>query len=441
MKKAILYGAVGVTVAIIGAAAAAPKVIGSGVRDATMNGVLELLPPESRSQLQITETRFDSGWFNSQGELDIRYALLADQDDLAVKLVFDIAHGPLLFTPDGMQLGLAYAEITPSFNSPELTQAMTQLSINLPDVRLDMLADLDQTLRLSLNIDPFNYSDAAGQVSFAGMTGSMVANPDLSANISLNMGALSAQQPSTQMGFTIAGLSLQSNTQQMNDMLAPSMAMLAIPAISSEAPIAFSLSNISADTQVQTSSAGPQQVDLRQGFRIGGIDTEFPVASVNWTSQINEIRSDLIRSYYSMLAEIQNAMNANPSGATSSIEEYAEEMVMIAVQNSLVFNNLIEANAFEGDHSVELNIDWRGLPDVTDLETIEAMEILEVFSFEIALSLDEAAIIQTPLAEMVDPYVELGYLRRESGRILMDATLSDAELTVNGETVGLEQFL
>ena len=441
MKKAILYGAVGVTVAIVGAAAAAPKVIGSGVRDATMNGVLELLPPESRSQLQITETRFDSGWFSSQGELDIRYALLADQDDLAVKLVFDIAHGPLLFTPDGMQLGLAYAEITPSFNSPELTQAMTQLSINLPDLRLDMLADLDQTLRLSLNIDPFNYSDESGQVSFAGMTGSMVANPDLSANISLNMGALSAQQPSTQMGFSIAGLSLQSNTQQMNDMLAPSMAMLAIPAISSEAPIAFSLSNISADTQVQTSSAGPQQVDLRQGFRIGGIETEFPVASVNWTSQINEIRSDLIRSYYSMLAEIQNAMNANPSGATSSIEEYAEDMVMIAVQNSLVFNNLIEANAFEGDHSVEINIDWRGLPDVTDLETIEAMEILEVFSFEIALSLDEAAIMQTPLAEMVDPYVELGYLRRESGRILMDATLSDAELTVNGETVGLEQFL
>ena len=92
MKKRILYGALGVTVVLVAAAAAAPKVIGSGVRDATMNGVLNLLPPESRSQLQITETRFDSGWFSSQGELDVRYVALADQENLAVKLLFDISH-------------------------------------------------------------------------------------------------------------------------------------------------------------------------------------------------------------------------------------------------------------------------------------------------------------------------------------------------------------
>ncbi len=441
MKKAILYGALGVTAVIAAAVVSAPKVIGSGVRDATMNGVLELLPPESRSQLQITETRFDSGWFSSQGELDVRYVALADQEDLAVKLLFDISHGPVLFTPDGMQLGLAYAEIIPSFNSPELTQAMTQLSVELPEVRIDMLADLDQTLRLSLNVDPFNYSDESGQVSFAGLSGSVLANPDLSAELQLNMGALHAEQPTTQMGFTIAGLNLQSSTQQMNDMLAPSMAMLAIPAITSEAPFAFNLSNISADSQVQPSPAGPEQINMRQNFRIGNIDTDIPVASVSWTLDINEIRSDLIRNYYGMIAEIQNAINASPTAGTSSIEEYAEEMVMIAVQNSLVFNNLVEANAFEGDHSIEIGIDWRGMPDVADLDSIEAMEILEVFSFDIALSLDEEAIMRSPLADMVDPYVELGYLRRDGGRILMDANLSDAELTVNGETVGLEQFL
>ena len=82
MKKPILYSILGTITVLVLAAAAAPKVIGSGVRDATMNSMLELLPAESRSQLQITETRFDSGWFSSEGELDIRYTALAEQEIL-----------------------------------------------------------------------------------------------------------------------------------------------------------------------------------------------------------------------------------------------------------------------------------------------------------------------------------------------------------------------
>ncbi|MEQ8954143.1 MAG: DUF945 family protein, partial [Gammaproteobacteria bacterium] len=391
MKKLILYGALGLTAAVVAAAAAAPMVIGAGVRDATMNGVLELLPPESRSQLQITETRFDSGWFSSEGELDVRYVALADQENLAVRLLFNISHGPLLLTPDGPRLGLAYAEIVPSFNSPELTQAITELPIDLPEVRIDLLAGLDQTLRLTLNMEPFNYSDASGQVSFAGMNGSVVANPDLSAELRFTMGELQAEQPATQMGFTLAGLSLESTTRQMNDLLAPSMAMLLIPAIRSEAPYPFSVSNISADSRVQSSAAGTEQIDIHQGFRIASIEADIPVASVNLTMDINEVSNKLIRSYYRMIAEIQNAINSSPPAGTNPAELYAEEMVTIAIQNSLVFNSLVEGNAFEGDHSIDLRIDWRGMPGVTDLDSIEAMQILEVFSFDLAISLDEAA--------------------------------------------------
>lgn len=441
MKKPILYGVLGIITAVVVAAAAAPKVIGSSVRDATMNSMLELLPAESRSQFQITETRFDSGWFSSEGELDVRYIALADQENLAVRLLFDISHGPILFTPDGPRLGLAYAEIVPSFNSPELTQAMTQLSIDLPEVRIDMLADLDQKLHLTLSMEPFNYSDATGQVSFSGLSGSVVANPDLSAELRFNMGQLRAAQPSTQMEFSIAGIDLESSTQQMNDLLAPSMAMLAIPAISSGSPYPFNVSNISADSRLQPSAAGPAQIDIHQGFRIANIESEIPVASANWTIDINEVHSDLIRGYYGMIAEIQNAINNNPTAASNPVEEYAEAMVTIAVQNSLVFNSLVGANAFDGDHNIELRIDWRGMPGVTDLDSIEAMQILEVFSFDFTVSLDEAAIMRSPLAEMVDPYVQQGYLRVDGGRILMDASLNDAELTVNGETVPLEQFL
>lgn len=441
MKKRIMYGVLGLVTVVVITTAAAPMVIGRGVRDATMNSLLGMLPPESRSQLVIAETRFDSGWFSSEGELDLRYVALADDDDLAMRLLFDISHGPLLFTPDGVRLGLAYAEIIPSFTSAELTQVMTDLPIELPDVRMDLLAGLDQSLLISLNIEPFNYSNESAQVSFAGMRGSILTNPDLSAEILFNMGQLQAAQPTTQMGFNLAGMTLESTTQQVNDLLAPSMAMLAIPAINSEAPYPFNISNIRADASVQPSGAGPERIDIRQGFRIASIDADIPVTSVNLSLDLSELHSELVRGYYDMIAEIQNAINTNPQAGTSTIEESAEAMAIIAIQNSLVFGYLVEANAFDGDHSINLRIDWRGMPGVTDLDSIEAMQILEVLSFDVSVSLDEAAIMCSPMAEMVDPYVQQSYLRIDGGRILMDMSLRDAELTVNGETVALEQFL
>ncbi len=441
MKKRILIAVLGLVVVIVAAAAAAPMVIGRSVREATMTSLQNLLPPETRSQLQITETRFDSGWFSSEGELDVRYALLAEQENLALRLQFDIAHGPLLFTPEGPRLGLAYAEIVPSLNSAELSQAIAESGVSLPELRFDMFADLDQTLTMGFRMDPFSFSDESGQFSFAGINGSLVANPDLSAEVLLSMGPLQAEEAAGQTGFTMAGLELQSTTQRMNELLAPSMAMLAIPSISSTAPYPFTVSNISADSRLQPSAAGPLQIDIHQGFHIASIESDLPLQSLTVTMDFNEVHSELIRSYYRMIAEIQNAMNGSMTMADALLEQQAEQMATIAVQNSLVLSSLFEANAFDGDHSVSLNVDWRGMPDATDLDSVEAMQILEVFSFEVSLSLDEAAIMRSPLAEMVEPVVQQGYLRVEGGRILMDMDLSDAALTVNGKTVPLEQFL
>jgi len=441
MKKIVLYAALGLTTVVVAAAAAAPMIIGMGIRDATVTSLLELLPPETRTELQITETRFDRGWLSSEGELDVRYVALATQNELAVRLLFDISHGPLLFTPDGIRLGLAYAEIVPSFNSPELTQAMAEMPFELPEVRIDMLADLDQSLSLNLNIDPFNVDGAGGQVSFAGMSGSLIANPDLSAEVRFNMGELSAQQPDSEMRVTVAGMSLESTTQQMNNLLAPNMAMLAIPAISSTAPVPFNVSNISVNSQVQSSAAGPQQIDIHQRFLVASIESDIPVASAGLTIDITELHSDLIRSYSRVMEMVQESMTSTPPAGTIPVEDVAEEMVTVAAQNSLVFHILAEANAFGGDHSIDVNIDWRGLPGVTDLDSIEPMQILDVLSLDLRVSLDEAAFMSTPLADMVEPYVQQGYLRIEGGNILMDASLRDAELTVNGETVPLEQFL
>jgi uncharacterized protein YdgA (DUF945 family) len=51
------------------------------------------------------------------------------------------------------------------------------------------------------------------------------------------------------------------------------------------------------------------------------------------------------------------------------------------------------------------------------------------------------AINRSPAAGMVDPYIQQGYISIDSGRLLLDISLANSELTINGEVTPLDQFL
>ena len=122
-------------------------------------------------------------------------------------------------------------------------------------------------------------------------------------------------------------------------------------------------------------------------------------------------------------------------------EETALELALLLAQNSLVFNNLVAANLYEGDHEADIKVRWQGLPDLQTLEGIEIPQVLAALEVEINVSLDVEAVMRSPAAEMVDPYVQQGYFVIDNGRLLFNASLANNELTVNGEATPLDQFL
>ena len=441
MVNRILYGLLALAVVIVVAFGVTPKLIGMGVRDATVQSMINLIPPETRSQLVINESRFDNGWFRSSSVLDIGYAPLGVGEILTLQLDFDIVHGPLLLTPEGLRLGLAYARIRPAFDGQEITGAMFPISFDLPEARFDLFAGLDQSLEMGLTVDSIEYNDNGAQVSFGGLHGNLLANADLSAEMGLSIGRVQAGQPSSRSGFVLAGLAMQGTTQQMNDLLAPSTTMLEIPALSGSGPFTFNVTDIKAHSELQPSTAGPQRLDIHQQFSIASIESDFPIASVKLSSEINEISSELIRGYYDIFTEIRNQAGANPGTATnSSADQLAQDLTLTAARNSLVFNNLLEANVFEGDHSADIRIDWEGLPQVNNSADIDSEDALAALKVELTVSLDLEAIMRSPAAELVDPYVQQGFIRIDSGRILLDGSLDDGQLVLNGEEVPLDQF-
>jgi len=415
-----------------------PKVIGMGIQEFTMDSLVALIPAETQSQFEFRQSEVSSGWFASSGLLEVTYTPLGS-DAIALQLHFDITHGPLLRTADGLKFGLAYATITPSIRSDAFDLVIADLPFSLPELSMQMLAGFDQSLRLNMNIATTNYSGTEGELSFGGLEGDVLINADQSAEFNLLVGKIDASAIGS-MHIVIDGLEFRSHTEQMNDLLAPSYARLSIPFISSDAPIAFSATEIFIESNIRASNAGNDKIDMQQQFGIDAISSELPLASFSWNSEINELDSKLFTGYYELLSELQSEMSSSPNTLTARLTEIGQELGIIALQNSLVFNNLVRANAYDGNHSIDLQIRWGGMPDIDNIASMDISAALDALAITLEIDLDRTAIDSSPLAGLIDPYINEGYLVSGNGRILLKGSLQNSVLTLNDEVVPLGQF-
>ena len=253
------------------ALAVMPKVVGVGIEDATVTNLVDLLPLEARDQITITNNRFDGGWFSSTAVMDIAYSPLGAMLGalpITAQIILDIQHGPILFTPNGLEFGLAYAQIIPKLRNVELESALSQLPFDLPSIDIGLLAGFDQFLRVGLEVAPINYSDSQGHLLFDGLSGSFVSHGDNSAEFSLSVGKLEAQENGSTIGFTLSGIELTSRTSQLNDVLAPSSAILTIPRITSDTPYPFTVDGILVESRLQTSTSGAALTDIYQRLEL-----------------------------------------------------------------------------------------------------------------------------------------------------------------------------
>ncbi len=416
-----------------------PKIIGSSIERATIDNLIALIPPESASQLEIRRNEFDNGWFSSSAIIEVIYTPLGT-DSVSLLMDFTIDHGPLLQTTDGLRIGLAFANIQPSLRNELFDLAIADFPFPLPDVSLNLFARFNQSLRLGMNITALDYAGSDGEVKFEGLSASFNVNQDQSANFSLDMGELSATENSANSNIAISGVSLHSVTEQMNDILADSNAELSIPSIGSTAPLPFTVSDILIEYGLRSSATSSENIEAYQNISVADIDGDLPIRSLTWNSEVKQLDGELIRNYYQLLSDLQKEMNSNPNAVTAELSELGQELLLLSLQNTLELNNFLRANAFDGEHSADLRVQWAGLADLNNVAELDLNAALAALTLVLDVSLDLEAILRSPLAEMVDPYVQQGYLTVNNGRLLIQASLEDSVLRVNGDELPLDQF-
>lgn len=420
-----------------------PKIVGLNLRESTTDNLFALIPPETLRQLEISESTFESGWFGSTAVFDVTYSPLGLNEEFSMNLAFEFSHGPLMWTSNGVAVGLAHATIIPTFNSAEITEAIASIPFELPEIKLNLLAGFDQSLSIALAIAGVDIEESDTTVNFGGLAGNLRAHADQSAEFALNIGELNTKQESTGIGFNLGGLELFSETDQMNDLLAPSRAELNIPSFSSDGLLPFTASDITANSVLNDSVAGEELINIQQQFAIANLSSELPLSALRWTTEINDLSTTLIQSYYELLVSLQEQMQGQAGGATggsTSVEELSEQLTLVLLRNPLSFDNYIDATAYEGDHSLEVLANWQGIPQLNAVDAISIEAILAALELRINMSLDLAAITNSPLSELIDPYVQQGYIQLNNGRIVLELSLIDSELVVNGSSTSLDQF-
>lgn len=236
-------------------------------------------------------------------------------------------------------------------------------------------------------------------------------------------------------------MNIRASSAQISDITARSAAYLSMPQLSISSPVAMQLQDLVLETLVQPSLYGNEHTDWYQRIQVGHIQSELPLSALHLTTEINETRSELFRRYYQSMTDIQREMNASGGIVTAAVTQSAEEFVILLLQNRIVLNNTLAATAYDGDHTLELRIQWPGLPDLIEIGQLDVTTIMGAvdLTFDITLGLD--AILRSPFAAMVDTYVQQGYLQLENGRVLMRVNIHDSELSINGQRRALDELL
>jgi uncharacterized protein YdgA (DUF945 family) len=432
----ILFGLLIVLLAIL---LLTPRLIGTRIEASVDDTVSSLMTDNLRSQLQWQLLDYQRNWFKSSARYKIDYLPAGTDSELSMELDLDIAHGPLHASGDNWHLGLAGVTVTPALDSKEIRKALMELPFPAPTPEILLLVGFDESLEFRLNIAPGQFDNDEGSFRFAGLQGQLIAEADLSARGSLDMGELTATSANSNESFSLQGLQFSTETAQINDLFAPSMAMIAIPAISARGINDFSAEGIRFSSTLDQTPDDAERLNISQDIAIDSISAELPLSSLSWQFELNRLPLDLLRNYSDLVNESQLQMSGN-AGDSSQLAELGQQLGMQLLAADFAINSQLRADAWGASHQAALGIDYAGVADVQDFSSMNPRSLLNAIELSLQVDLDLEAALRSPLAGMIDPYVQQGYIHIDNGRIRLDAELADSQLLLNGETIALDQW-
>ena len=407
-----------------------------------MDALLDIIPPEMNAIFDISQADFQGGWFNSSAEISIELPAVQSftAEPLSLVLHMDIKHGPLLFTHRGIQLGVAYVNITPDLTAIGFENLSENSNISAADFDFYLIAGLGNTVEIGFVMGEFAVADPEGAFVIEGVTGNLSINGDQSAS-----GAIVSQEiflRSTEEGFDLRmdRANFTAYLSNVTDPTAPGRADFIIPTVTSTAPLPFVINNITADYSLSYSDSGQDRLTMTQQFNVDHVEWDIPFQSLQLNNEVNLSRN-LLERINTLSAQFQEQSVSNPGAIDSQLISLSGEITLLLLNERLAINSQLRSHAFNGDHHLSLQVTWPGLPDVTSIDTFDLADVIKAIDISLDIDADENALSLSPIAPMVDAYKQEGILRSSNGRLSLKARLAGGELIMNDEVFPLDQFI
>ena len=223
--------------------------------------------------------------------------------------------------------------------------------------------------------------------------------------------------------------------------ISPGRSSFSVTQASSTAPLPMALNTMKADYQLRQDPGAPGFLSFVQQFEIEQLIWDVPVTSLQWQFELSHLNRELLESYAQLMQESQQAAGIDPSTASAQLSSLGQEFILGLVRENFSFDNQLELTAFEGDHNLQLNIEWPGIPGISDFQMLDIQELLHTVRITLALDADHAALMSSPFAQTVIDYERPGFLTVGNGRVTSTIQLADGMLDINGEITPLEQFI
>jgi|GEM_PF-4365287 len=414
---------------LLGVLVILPWWIGSQAETVIVNSVQQNLVSQAGGQIEIEQLSYDRGIFKSHASY--RIAVTATQEFPVSNLDIDaiINHGPLLNSADGLDFGIASLDFFAA-ESTDTTQS------NSP---VKMLIGLDQSVQLQLDIEPTKLNGNANQLQFSGARGRLDIATDQSVRLHLDVAPMIFADQNSNIDLEIEGISLQSHFADISNPAAASFMELSIPGLNSSGAFNLDLSDFSVTAEVADTPGSTDRVSLRQALRVAEMESSLPVQSLDWRFEFERLPAELIQDYARIAEELQGRINGGQP-VDAAFTQSALALGMRLLNTDFEVRQSAELIANQGPHESTLRIGYNGLPGLSDISQLDFNELIAALEVEFALHLDLDAVLASPAAQMIDPYVQQGYIVIENGRINVESSLRDSELTINGEVMSIEQF-
>ena len=432
MKKGLLFALIGL-VAIAGFSAYQGRTLSQQTFDQQL---VELKKVAPLYRLSVEEATLKHQLFSGQAKVSLFFT---PPDDKIPPMFFvmesDIQYGPLLFSDNGIALGLAGGQTRLSVTGlPEDVSAKLEALIGPHLMTADTRVDFAKVMHAEIQTPAIDFSDAQGRFMFDGIQAAY--QHDLNSQQidgSLEIGELTLNTPKLDLKL-LAGHGDYQFTR-VTELLSPGKFKLLFPELIVSSPDAdFNIRGVGLDVEQRLEN---NQLSVSETLRVDDIVAPIPVTAASATFDFNNINPASIERW----SELVTTYGADPEAIELSppSEQQMRELITLFLQKGVQFNQYYDVDAFGGNVLADLDIEYQGLEDGTHpLDVDNPQRLIAAVDAQLMIEADQQLINATPVAPMVPQYIDQGLIIQQDNKLKLEANLSAGQLVVNGQPFPLE---